>query len=102
VQEVRNLEGQLYDEVSAGGNMPDVPLIVLTGMGMDRFRAVFTPEPYIRRINDGKRIINAEIATSIPRGEHRVLEDAAHSTFHTDRPDAVVQAVKDLVARLNR
>jgi pimeloyl-ACP methyl ester carboxylesterase len=101
VQEVRNLESQLYGEVRRGGRTPDVPLIVLTGMGMDRFRAVFTPEPYIRRINDAKRVINAAVAASVPRGEHRVLEDAAHSTFHTDRPDAVVQAIRDQVSRVS-
>jgi hypothetical protein len=28
-----------------------------------------------------------------------MLPDATHSTIHTDQPDAVVQAVRDVVAR---
>ncbi len=102
LQEVRNLEGELYDEVRRGGDTPDVPLIVLTGMGIDRFRAAFTPEPYQRKLNDGKRVINAAIAGSVPRGEHRVLKNAGHSTIHTDCPDAVVQAIQDLMSAVNR
>ena len=31
-----------------------------------------------------------------------VLEDAGHSTIHTDRPDAVVQAIRDLLDRVDR
>src|SRR5262249_6561326 len=97
VQEIKNLESELYEEVRRGGDLPDVHLIVLTAMGIDPFRAVFTPDSYQRRMNDGKRIINAALAESARRGEHRVLEDAAHATFHVDRPDAVVQAVRDLL-----
>jgi hypothetical protein len=37
------------------------------------------------------------LAESVPRGEYRELEDAGHSAMHTDRPDAVVQAIRDLV-----
>jgi hypothetical protein len=30
-----------------------------------------------------------------------VLENAAHATFHVDRPDAVVQAIRDLLDRVH-
>ena len=79
--------------------MPDVPLIVLTAMGLDPFRAVFASDASQRKLNEVKWAINQAIAKSIPRGEHRVLEDAAHATFHFDRPDAVVQAIHDLMDR---
>jgi pimeloyl-ACP methyl ester carboxylesterase len=102
LQEVKNLEGELYDEVRRGGDTPDVPLVVLTGLGIDRFRAAFTPEPYQRKMNDGKRLINAALAESSRRGEHRVLENAGHSTLHTDCPDAVVQAIRDLLNSVNQ
>jgi pimeloyl-ACP methyl ester carboxylesterase len=102
VREVMNLEGELYDEVRRGGDMPDVPLIVLTAMGIDVFRATFAPDRYQRELNDGKRIINTTIAASVPRGEHRLLENAWHSTIHTDRPDAVVQAIRDLLDKIGR
>jgi len=40
------------------------------------------------------------IANSVPHGEHRVLENAAHATFHIDCPDAVVQAIRDVLDRV--
>jgi pimeloyl-ACP methyl ester carboxylesterase len=86
-------------EVRRGGDMPDVPLIVLTAMGLDPFRAVFESEASQRKLNDVKLAINQAIASSMPRGEHRALDDAAHATFHVDRPDAVLQAIGDLLDR---
>jgi hypothetical protein len=46
--------------------------------------------------------INRAIANSVPHGEHRALEDAAHATFHVDRPDAVVQAIRDVLDRVHK
>jgi pimeloyl-ACP methyl ester carboxylesterase len=100
LQEGKNLQSELYEEVRRGGDTPDVPLIVLTAMGIDPFMAAYMPEPYLRKLNDGKRVIYAALAESVPRGEHRVLENAGHSTIHTDRPDAVVQAIRDLLDRV--
>jgi hypothetical protein len=37
------------------------------------------------------------LAASVSRGEHRALPDARHSTVTTDRADAVVQAITDLL-----
>jgi hypothetical protein len=81
--------------------MPDVPLIVLTGMGIDPFRALFATDASQRQLNEIKLAINRAIANSVPHGEHRALDDAAHATLHVDRPDAVVQAIRDLLARLH-
>jgi hypothetical protein len=39
-----------------------------------------------------------DLAGSVTRGEYRSLDGARHSTMTTDRPDAVVQAVRDLIA----
>jgi hypothetical protein len=33
----------------------------------------------------------------VTRGEQRVLADARHSTITTDHPDAVMQAIHDLL-----
>jgi hypothetical protein len=82
--------------------MPDVPLIVLTAMGIDPFRAVFATDASQCQLNEVKLTINRAIADSIPHGEHRVLDNAAHATFHVDRPDAVVQAIRDLLSRLHQ
>ena len=96
LKEAKNFES-ICEEVRRGGDMPDVPLIVLTGMAIDPFRAMFATEASQRQLNDIKSAINRAIADSVPRGEHRVLEDAAHATFHVDRPDAVVQAIRELL-----
>jgi pimeloyl-ACP methyl ester carboxylesterase len=101
LKEARNFES-ICDEVRRGGDMPDVPLIVITGMGIDPFRAVFATEASQRQLNDIKLAINRDIAKSAPHGEHRVLENAAHATFHVDRPDAVVQAIRDLLDRVHK
>jgi hypothetical protein len=77
-------------------------LIALSAMGLDPFMAAFVPESYFREMNDGKRVMYEALAESAPRGEHRVLECAGHTTIHTDRPDAVVQAIRDLLHMTNR
>jgi pimeloyl-ACP methyl ester carboxylesterase len=101
LREVKN-QSQLYDEVRSGGNMPDVPLLVLTAMGVDQFQTAFMSDSYVREMNEAKRVLYAALATSVPRGEQRVLENAGHVTIHTDSPDAVVQAIRDLLERVDR
>jgi pimeloyl-ACP methyl ester carboxylesterase len=101
LKEGKNFES-ICDEVRRGGDMPDVPLIVLTGMGIDPFRSLFATDASQRQLNEVKLAINRAIANSVPHGEHRTLDDAAHATFHVDRPDAVVQAIRDLLARLHQ
>jgi pimeloyl-ACP methyl ester carboxylesterase len=101
LKEAKNFDS-ICGEVRRGGDMPDVPLIVLTGMGLDPFRAMFETEASQRKLNDVKLAINRAIASSVPHGEHRVLENAGHATFHVDRPDAVVHAIRDLVDRVHK
>ena len=99
LQETRNLQSEVMGEVRDGGALPDRPMIVLTAMGLDPFMARFAPEPYLRALNDHKRRFYTDFAATVPRGENRLIEDAGHSTLHTDRPDAVIQAIRDLIAR---
>ena len=101
LKEAKNFES-ICDEVRRGGDMPDVPLIVLTGMGIDPFRAVFATDASQRKLNKIKLAINRAIANSVSHGEHRALENAAHATFHVDRPDAVVQAIRNLLDRVHK
>jgi pimeloyl-ACP methyl ester carboxylesterase len=100
MKEAKNFES-ICDEVRRGGDTPDVPMIVLTGMGIDPFRAVFATDISQRQLNEVKLAINREFANSVPHGEHRALDNAAHATFHVDRPDAVVQAIRDLLDRVH-
>ncbi|MFI4934497.1 MAG: alpha/beta fold hydrolase [Caulobacterales bacterium] len=97
LEEARNLRTEILDEIRLGGPMPDAPVIMLTAMGIDPFMAPFMAEPYLRELNERKNGYYTAFARSLQRGEHRALSDAGHSTLHTDRPDAVVAAIAELV-----
>jgi len=99
LDEGRNLKGEICEELRAGGPLPDVPVIVLTAMGIDPFMAAFAPEAYLRALNAGKVGLYDALAASVTLGENRLLPDAGHSTLHTDRPDAVIAAIRDLIER---
>ncbi len=89
-------------ELRAGRPTPDVPLIVMSGMGIDPAQLAFMPEPLQREVNRGKLTVNELIAKSVPRGRHVVLEDAAHAWITLDRGDAVLQAINELLDSLKR
>jgi pimeloyl-ACP methyl ester carboxylesterase len=99
LDEAKTLQTEVLGEIANGGPLPDVPLIVLTAMGIDPFQAAFIPEKDLREINGQKEPIYESFARSVPRGENRSLADAGHSTLHTDRPDAVVRALHDILAK---
>lgn len=98
----RTGKGFLSTELRNGGNMPDVPLIVLSALGVDAPTAALMPESYLPRMNDGKRNLFTALASSAAHGEYREVENAGHATMHTDRPDAVVQAIRDLVESIQQ
>jgi pimeloyl-ACP methyl ester carboxylesterase len=98
LQEAGNLNSEVLGEIAAGGGAPAQPVIVLTAMGIDPFQAPFMDQAYLRELNPKKAGFYSAFAALAPRGENRLLEDAGHSTLHTDRPDAVVQAIRDLIA----
>jgi pimeloyl-ACP methyl ester carboxylesterase len=93
---------ELCEELHRGGDVPDVPLIALTALGVDRGQALLMSKKDLRAMTDGKLRLDAALAGSVSCGEHRALSDATHSTIHVDRPDAVIQAIQDLLARVSR
>jgi pimeloyl-ACP methyl ester carboxylesterase len=93
----RTAKGFLSTELRNGGNMPNVPLIVMCALGVDAPTAALMPESYLPRMNDGKRALFTAMASSVAHGEYREVENAGHATMHTDRPDAIVHAIRDLV-----
>jgi len=98
--ESANLESEVYDELRRGGPTPDVPTIVLSaGAGNPAWASFGSPE-LVRRALDGIRELHAGIATSVTRGEHRMLPDATHQFLHLERPDEVRGALRDLLAAL--
>ncbi|WP_130859442.1 alpha/beta fold hydrolase [Gracilibacillus phocaeensis] len=95
--EKNNLNNQLYPEVRTGGDMPDIPLIVFTAMGVDSITSLLTSPSFLREItepfNQMKATIYHNLANSVPNGEHRILENAGHATIHIDCPNEVVEAI---------
>ncbi|QUQ68691.1 alpha/beta fold hydrolase [Kutzneria sp. CA-103260] len=75
----------LARELQAGPGIPDVPVIALTVAG-DRTSA-------------GRTSMDAALIGSVSHGEQRILTDTVHHRLCFDRPDAVVQAVRDVVDR---
>ena len=100
MQERKNLFSEVEAELREGGQLPDVPVIVLASMGIDPFMAALMPVAQLRELNSRKAALFRPLVDSVPRGEYREVEGAGHSTLHTDRPDAVVQAIRDLLDRV--
>ncbi len=93
---------QLYDEVRHAGPMPDVPLIILCSMGTDGFKQAVSSgesESLLREEIEGKRRLYTDMASSVPRGEVRLVE-AGHVTMPFRCPDSVLQAIQDLLVTL--
>jgi hypothetical protein len=101
LQEAKNRD-QLHDELRHAGPLPDVPLIVLTATGIDAFKQAVSagiPESLLREEVAGKRRLYTALAASVPHGENRLVEDVGHVTIHWRRPNAVLQAIQDLLGR---
>ncbi|MDL4776846.1 MULTISPECIES: alpha/beta fold hydrolase [Thermomonosporaceae] len=99
LRETQNFETEVYDELRHGGELPDVPLMVLTAGGENPYWAQFMSEQLMREAHDGVRALHAAMAASVPRGEQRVLEHASHQYMHIQQTDAVLQAIRDLLGR---
>ena len=97
VHERSNLP-EVAAELSQGGDLPDVPVIALAPTGIDPGMRLMMSGKALQAMADGNRRMYADLAASVTRGEYRSLDGARHSTMTTDRPDAVVQAVRDLIA----
>jgi pimeloyl-ACP methyl ester carboxylesterase len=96
LQEAGNLHTHVLAEITQGGALPDIPMLVLTAMGIDPFMAPFAPEAELLALKARKRGYYDAFAGSTSRGENRLIEEAGHSTLHTDRPDAVIAAIRDV------
>ena len=104
LQEAKNID-QLYDKVRHAGQMPDLPLIILTSTGIDPFKAAVSqgiPESLLREEIEGKNRLYTTWAESFRNGENQLVEDVGHVTLHFRRPDAVLQAIQDILHRLHR
>ena len=92
----------LAAELHAGPDLPDVPLIALTAEGTDPGPQMPMPEQTVRAIHEGMRKMAAAMVSAVSCGEHRVVSDVGHSQLCFTRPDAVVQAIRDVLERAAR
>ncbi len=90
---------RVQEEVTNGPALPDVPVTVLTGMQIDPMPGTSDEDQHA--FNQIKLKAHAAFVSSVPQGEHRVLQDAGH-LFYTQRPDVVVDAVFDILDRIAR
>ncbi|MFJ6382847.1 alpha/beta fold hydrolase [Kitasatospora sp. NPDC092039] len=89
-------------ELRAGADLPDVPLIALTPLGIDPGQQALMSEELLQAMHDGKARLYAAMADSVSNGEQRILTDTGHSQFVFERVDDVVQAIRDVVDRAGR
>lgn len=87
----------VFDELRAGGDRPDVPMIILSGTGIDPVETMLAAEAQLREQIAGSEKLYASIVAKSPRAEHRSLDDASHLTIPMARPDAVAAAINDLI-----
>lgn len=101
ITERKNLKSELYEEIRKGGSLPDIPMIVFTAMGIDPFTIPITSQSFLRDtidpFNNIKNTVYTKLANTVPRGEHRILENAGHTTIHTDSPNEVVEAIRNVI-----
>ncbi|MEU1805513.1 alpha/beta hydrolase [Streptomyces sp. NPDC019937] len=90
---------QLAAELRAGPGIPDVPVVALSVVGTDPAQRAVTSEQTLREMREGRTRMDAALVSAVSYGEHRVLSDTLHHRLCFDRPDAVVQAIRDVVDR---
>ncbi|MGG2465943.1 alpha/beta fold hydrolase [Streptomyces sp. RGM 3693] len=90
---------EIATELQAGPNLPDVPVIALTVVGTDPAQQALTSERTLREMYDGHTRMDAALVGAVSHGEQRILSDTVHHRLCFDRPDAVVQAIRDVVDR---
>jgi hypothetical protein len=86
-------------DLRAGGNRPDVPLILLHGTAIDPLQAQFRSVIQLQAQIDASRRLYESVADAAPQGEYREVPEASHATIPMVAPDAVTAAVKDVIER---
>ncbi|WP_406232863.1 alpha/beta fold hydrolase [Nocardia sp. NBC_01009] len=98
----RSMLAELATELRAGPDIPDVPVVALTAVGIDPAQQTLTSEQTLQAMRDGRTRMDAAVVNAVSQGEQRILSDTLHHRLCFDRPDAVVQAIRDVVGRAAR
>jgi pimeloyl-ACP methyl ester carboxylesterase len=100
----------LADELRAGPDLPDIPLIAITVEGIDPAQQALTSEQTRQQLAErtpqevraGKRRMIAALVGSVSQGEQRIVSDVGHSHLCFQRPEVVAKAIRDVVDRAAR
>ncbi|MFJ5802338.1 alpha/beta fold hydrolase [Streptomyces decoyicus] len=92
----------LAAELRDGPGLPDVPVVALSVVGTGPGRQALASERTLQEMKDGRTRLDAALVSAVSHGEQRILCDTAHHRLCFDRPDAVVQAIRDVVDRAAR
>jgi len=100
----------LADELRAGPDLPDVPLIALTTEGIDPTQQALTSERTRQgvaertrhEIAEGRKKMVAALVSAMSYGQRRVVSGIGHNQLCFQRPDVVVDAVRDVLDRVVR
>ncbi|MET8543253.1 alpha/beta hydrolase [Kitasatospora sp. NPDC004799] len=84
-------------ELRAGADLPDVPLIAVTPLGVDPGQLEVMGAELLQAMHDGKTRLYADMVDRVSDGEQRILSDTGHSQVVFERVDAVVQAIRNVV-----
>ncbi|MEV0119737.1 alpha/beta hydrolase [Streptomyces sp. NPDC050844] len=90
---------ELATELWAGPDLPDVPVVALTVVGTDPGQKGLMSERTLQEMQDGRTRMDAALVSGVSHGEQRILSDTAHHRLCFDRPDAVTQAIRDVIDR---
>jgi pimeloyl-ACP methyl ester carboxylesterase len=93
---------ELATELRAGPDIPDVPVVALSVLGIDPAQQERTSERTLQEMHDGRTRMDAALVGAVSHGEQRILSDTLHHRLCFDRPDAVVQAIRDVLDRAAR
>lgn len=98
VSEADTMWGATSDQADAGPYYyGDMPLIVLTADGT--YAAI--AEPARKAVSDYWRRLHDEIATRAAHGSNRMVSHSSHLMMF-DRPDAICDAVSEIIAKLRK
>lgn len=89
----------VLDDLRAGGIRPDVPLILLSGTAIDPAQGQFRSKAQLQeQLSAGRRLYES-VVDSASEGEYRAIPEASHSSIPLVSPDAVAEAVRDVLER---
>lgn len=100
----------LAEELRAGPDLPDVPLVVLTAEGADPAQQALTSEQTrqavteqtLHQIREGKKRMLAALMNAVSDAQQRVVSGIGHSQLCFRRPDVLVEAIQNVVDRAAR